>query len=138
MGGRGARLGTYFWKGKQHKYGDEYKSVLQVSNIKYVVPVQGSVTAPMETMTKGRVYATVDQTRDIVKSITYYDSSNKRMKQIDINGVPHKIDGVPTIPHTHLGYIHDENGTRKPTPKEAKMIAKVVTIWQNKGKIGKK
>ena len=79
-------------------------------------------------MTRGRVYVTVNQENNI-KAITYYDSSNKRTKQIDITGNKHVLRGVPTIPHTHLGYEHDEKGTRNPMIKEKKMIERVKGLW---------
>ncbi len=41
-------------------------------------------------------------------SLIYYQSSNKRVKQIDLNR-PYK--GV--ISHTHHGYLHNENDTAK-------------------------
>lgn len=85
----------------------------------------------METMTKGRVYATVDS-KDNVKYISYYDKKNKRYKQIDLTGKPHIIEGKPTLPHTHRGYIHDEHGPRVPSAKEQRMIDKVLKIWENK------
>lgn len=87
---------------------------------------------PMETMTHGRVYATVDKEGN-VKAISYYDKNNKRYKQIDIIGPKHKINGKAELPHTHKGYIHDEHGTRLPTSKEQKMIDRVLKTWQNKG-----
>ena len=53
MGGRGSSTGV-----SDHgiPYGREYHSLLTVGNIKFVVKLSGSTTAPMETMTKGRVY----------------------------------------------------------------------------------
>lgn len=42
------------------KYGSEYTTVYQSGNIKFVKPNAGSTTAPMETMTKNRVYVTLD------------------------------------------------------------------------------
>ena len=59
----------------------------------------GSVTAPMETITKNRVYATIDKNGDI-KHITFYDTYGERVKQIDVKGRPH--NGI--MPHAHLGY----------------------------------
>lgn len=37
-------------------------------------------------------------------------------------------------PHSHYGYLHDENGTRKPDASDRAIIDKVNRIWQNKGK----
>lgn len=131
MGGRGSSSGMSK-KGK--KYGTEYETLYQSGNIKFVRYNEGAATAPFETMTKGRVYVTVSKDNKL-KSITYHDKNNKRYKQVDI-GHPHKVDGVPTIPHTHKGYEHDEKGTYSTSPRESKMIERVVSTWYNY--IGKK
>lgn len=88
----------------------------------------GSAKTPMETMTKGRVYVLVvnKKTGAKLKSITYYDNSLKRSKQIDLDH-PHQGEN----PHTHLGYIHDEYGTRKLTTKEKRLVAFVYRTWDN-------
>ena len=81
-------------------------------------------------MTKGRVYATVNSKNEI-KAITYYDKSGKRYKQIDVTGIPHKIDGKPTLPHTHKGYTHNEKGDYTLSLKEQNMVDRVTKIWYN-------
>ena len=82
MGGRGAGSGTSV-RGKP--YGSEYKTVCQSGNIKFVRYNEGKLaTAPMETMTRGRVYVTVND-NDTLKFISYYDAMNKRVKQIDLD-----------------------------------------------------
>ena len=129
MGGRGASSGKYRYGGKWHIYGDEFHTVAQYRNIKFVKVNSGANRTPMETMTNGRVYVTVGD-NDVLKSITYYTGSGKRRKQIDLDHY-HKIDGKPEKPHSHLGYVHDENGTRPPNKKEQKMIARVMRIWYN-------
>ena len=131
MGGRGASSGiSRNKKGEQkHRYGTEYSTVYQYDNIKFVKKNEGSNSAPMETMTRGRVYVTLNDDNE-PKFITYYDKNNKRYKQIDLNR-PHKIDGVPTLPHTHKGYEHDEKGTHKLSNKEQKMVDRVKKIWHN-------
>lgn len=127
MGGRGSSSGVSV-KGKS--YGSEYKSLLTYGNIKFVVPIEGSTTAPMETMTKNRVYVTLDKTGE-PKFISYYDSENKRKKQIDLQ---HLHKGVK--PHTHHGYEHNENDSAKGaanlTTKERKMVDKVDEVWKEK------
>lgn len=130
MGGRGASSGRYK-RGKQwHTYGDEFHTIHQFRNIKFVKINEGANTAPMETMTNGRVYVTVGN-NDQLKSISYYSGSGKRKKQIDLDH-NHTIDGVSVNPHVHLGYNHDELGSRVPNKKELKMIDRVFRIWQNK------
>lgn len=132
MGGRGASSGVNV-KGKE--YGTEFVTLHQSGNIKFVQTAEGASKTPMETMTKGRVYATVNSSGTL-KSITYYDKHNKRFKQIDIAGVPHTIDGVPVLPHVHKGYLHNEKGDRHVSEKERKMIERITRIWYNKQKRG--
>lgn len=129
MGGRGASSGM---SAKGKVYGTEYTTLYQSGNIKYVRYNDGAATAPMETMTKGRVYATIDYKGDI-KHISFYDKNNKRYKQIDLDHY-HKVDGGKEKPHTHYGYIHDENGTRRPNEKERKIIDRVYNRWHNREK----
>lgn len=74
MGGRGASSGI---SDKGKRYGTEYKTVLQSGNIKFVKKNEGSVSSPLETQSKGRVYVTVGKD-DELKSISFYDSENER------------------------------------------------------------
>lgn len=126
MGGRGSSSGISV-KGKP--YGSEYTTLYKSGNIKFVRHNSGSATAPMETMTKGRVYVTVDDKNNL-KAITYHDTENKRNKQIDLDK-PHQ--GMK--PHTHHGYFHNENdssrGAANLTAEERRMIDKVKEIWYN-------
>lgn len=124
MGGRGASSGI---SDKGKTYGTEYTTLYQSGNIKFVRYNGGSAKTPMETMTQGRVYVTVNE-RGAVKNITYYDRENKRYKQIDL-GHTHIVDGKPEDPHTHKGYWHDENGTYRLSAKEKKIIERVIRIW---------
>lgn len=126
MGGRGSSSGI---SDHGKVYGSEYRTVAQFGNVKVVKVEGGSVTAPMETMTKGRVYATLDRQNDI-KHITFYDSDNERVRQIDVKG--HKHGGVER--HRHEGYEHDEYGTGKLNPKHEKLVNNVLEKWENKRK----
>lgn len=127
MGRRGASSGVSV-KGKP--YGSEYHAVLKDGNVKFVKANDGSATAPLETMTRGRVYVTVNES-DQLKFISYYDTSNRRVKQIDLDK-PHK--GVS--PHTHHGYNHSENDSTKGfanlTTEEKKLLEKINRIWHNR------
>ena len=127
MGGRGSASGM---SSKGKAYGTEYTALYQSGNIKFVRYNNGAATAPMETMTKDRVYATVDYKGD-VKHISFYDKENKRYKQIDLDHY-HKVDGNKEKPHTHMGYIHDEKGTRIPNSGERKIIENILDEWYNK------
>lgn len=71
------------------------KQLYQTGNIKFVSYNNGSATAPMETMTDGRVYAVVN-TKNEIKSISYYDKNKKRYKQID-TGHLHNVNGKRLI-----------------------------------------
>ena len=123
MGGRGAASGVSV---KDKKYGTEFHTVYKSGNIKFV-KYNGSTSAktPQETMTKGRVYVTVNNLNKPV-SITYYDRNNKRERQIDLE---HSHNGKQ--PHTHHGYNHDENGTTGLSVKERKMVDRVTELWYN-------
>ncbi len=128
MGGRGSSSGASK-SGK--KYGTEYKTVYKSGNIKFVVALQGSNTAPMETMTSGRIYVTVDKNKNEPKFITYYDKHNMRYKQIDLQHY-HKINGVPEKPHVHKGYEHNEHGDYSTFAKEQRMVDRVLKTWYNR------
>lgn len=131
MGGRGASSGGRHLKdGTYLKYGSEYRTVLKSGNIKFVKSNSGSTNAPLETMTRGRVYVTVYGNNEL-KFISYYGKDNKRRKTIDLTK-PHK--GI--LPHTHHGYEHAENdsakGFAKLTEKEKRMVARVKALWYNR------
>lgn len=124
MSGRGASSGISE-KGKP--YGTEYTTLYKSGNIKFVrYNDSKSAKTPMETMTKGRVYVTVNAKNE-VSSITYHDKENKRNKQIDLL---HEHNGKK--PHAHHGYIHDEHGTANLTTEERKMVDRVKKLWYNK------
>ncbi len=125
MGGRGASSGI----SKAGKvYGSEYKTLHTSGNIKFVSKVSRDVETLMETKTNGRVYATVGGS-DLI-SITYFDTSNKRVKTIDLKHVHKKMK-----PHVHHGYEHNEKdgkkGASKPNEKERRMIERVYKEWYN-------
>lgn len=126
MGGRGASSGI---SDKGKKYGTEYETLKTDGNIKFVrFKDSGSAKTPQETMTKGRVYVTVNA-RDVPIAITYY-GEGKRVKTIDLT---HVHAGMK--PHTHHGNIHNENdgpkGATNLTTKELKMVERILKIWYN-------
>lgn len=134
MGGRGSSSGTSV-KGK--KYGTEYRSLLTYQNIKFIVQrdQSHSLTAPMETMTRGRIYALIDEYGNI-KSIDYYDNDNKRFKQIDLTH-EHKIRGIYTKPHIHHGYNHAEyesskSGASNLSSEEWKIVYMAKNVWKGR------
>lgn len=116
-------------KGKP--YGSEYTALYQSGNIKFVrYNDSKSAKTPMETMTRGRVYVTINAKGNLA-AITYYDKANRRTKQIDLDK-PH----MGISPHAHHGYKHSENDTAKGyarlTPEEKRMVDRVRRIWQNR------
>lgn len=127
MGGRGASSGI---SNNGKTYGSEYHSVLAVGEIKFVKKNEGSASAPLETMTKKRVYVTVNA-KDELKFISFYDENNKRYKTIDLDHY-HMVQGTKAKPHIHLGYIHNENGDDLPTAEDSNLIDKVRNLWQNR------
>ncbi len=127
MGGRGSSSGVSV-SGK--RYGTEYKALAQFGEVKVIKHVgKGAVTAPMETVTKGRIYATVDDSGDI-KHITFYDSYGEREKQIDVKGKPH--NGL--LPHVHVGYEHNEIADRDLTDYERSFVNDLLKHWETKRK----
>lgn len=132
MGGRGASYGySDNEKGKAKKYGTEYSTLAQMGNVKFVkYNLADEAKSPMETKTKGRVYATIDKDND-VKYISFYDSNGERIKQIDVKGKSHKELGVP---HVHVGYEHDEHGTRSISEEEKKTVKHILDYWEKKRK----
>ena len=128
MGGRGASSGI---SDKGKPYGSEYRTVYQSGNIKFVTPNDGQVKAPLETMTSGRVYVTIGSDGE-PRYISYYDKTNKKQKQIDLKGNPHTINGRKELPHTHKGYLHDENGSFALSWKEQKIVERVQKTWYNR------
>lgn len=127
MGGRGSSSGI---SDKGKAYGTEYSTLYQSGNIKFVKINNGSATPPMETMTEGRIYVNVSGNNNL-KSITYYDKNNKRFKQIDLDHA-HKINEKLEQPHKHKGYLHNEKGDYSVSPKEQKMVDRVIKTWYNK------
>lgn len=126
MGGRGSSSGMSD-KGKM--YGSQYRTILKDGNVKFVEANDRHVESLFETQTKGRVYVTVGG-NDLLR-ITYYDTQNRRTKQIDLN---HTHKGME--PHTHHGYNHNERdgikGASNLTPDEKKMVERVRKIWYNR------
>ena len=126
MGGRGASSGM---SDSGKRYGTEFRTIAQDGEVKYVKYNGNNVTAPMETMHFGRIYATLDKDND-VKHITFYDSNGERTKQIDLKGKAH--NGL--LPHVHIGYEHNEIGDRDLNEKERKTVEKILNTWEKRRK----
>lgn len=129
MGGRGASSGI---SSDGKPYGSEYRTLLKKGNIKFIEQVANtSINAPMETMSENRIYVTLGKDKE-PKVITFYDYQKRRFKHIDIKGKAHRIDGKLELPHKHLGYIHDENGSYRTSNIDKKIIEHVLKIWENR------
>ena len=124
-GGRGSSSGI---SSKGNLYGSQYNTLHVAGNVKFIEKVTRESETVMETMTKGRVYASVAGNQ--VVKITYFDNDNKRVKTIDLD-FPHK--GM--LPHVHHGYLHNENDSEKGaatlTPKEKDLVEAVQKEWYN-------
>ena len=137
MGGRGASAGgKYIYNGKEHEYGDEYTTVLEYKNIKFITYNDSTAAkSPAETRTTGRIYVTIDGSNE-PKYISLYDQHGMLKEQIDLKGKAHWNDGIKyDPPHIHLGLNHKESGFRGiPTKGEQKLIDMVRDLWNNKDK----
>lgn len=102
----------------------DFESLAQFGNIKVVRSIDRTLRAPRVARTKGRVYATIDNTGDI-RYITFYNSEGEKKKQIDVKGRSHNGVGVP---HTHEGLDHDA-GFHEPSNKEQEVIDKALSSW---------
>lgn len=127
MGGRGSSSGM---SNSGKPYGTEFSPLLTAGNIKFVrYKDSKSAKTPQETVTKGRVYVTVNKDNTL-KSITYYDNEGKRTKSIDLT---HKHNKLSL--HVHHGYNHNENDGKKGAtnlnPDEKRMVERVKKIWYN-------
>ena len=124
MGGRGASSGL---SEKGRFYGSDYHTLYQNGNIKYVTKTsRNDSDSLMETMTKGRIYATVNGGE--VKGITLFDHNNRRAKFIEKDGRTGKW-------HAHYGYEHNEYSLKEHeelTPSDRKLLDDVIKKWNNR------
>lgn len=125
MGGRGASSGI---SDAGMKYGEEFKSIFRVDNIKFVQSrLFKNVKVPLETMSafRNRVYVTVNS--DGPKSILFYNKSGKLKRQIDLT---HRHMGE--MPHVHEGDVtnHHKKFRIPLTKSDYYYIKKVQRIWE--------
>ena len=85
MGGRGASSGI---SDSGKRYGAEYTTIAQFGNIKVIRTNDGGAKAPMETMTQGRIYATVDKFNDI-KYITFHEHCHIHITVMSMMNMEH-------------------------------------------------
>lgn len=137
MGGRGAASGASYPKGgKMLNYGDEFRTVFAIDNIKFVVnKLPGRTQAPMETQTPNRVYVTLNKDTMKPQYIDFNDENGKRYKQIDIDGKPHYVmqNGKKVSlgkTHVHFGYEHNENGDSALSQADKNYVKKIKKLWR--------
>ena len=145
MGGRGASSGTYTWRGKTWNYGQEYtgifkgnrfnalsdadKRFLLENNIKFIKSNGKSLSAPMETMTNGRIYVAVNRNNQI-KHVVFFDAENKRIRQIDVEYENKVISSI----HAHNGYDVPHGGKHeKLTGAEGRLMKGILDFWKRNG-----
>ena len=123
MGGRGARFGI---SEKGNKYGSQYHALLESGKIKFVSKNTRQSEDLMDTMTAGRIYATVGGD-DIIR-ITLFDSANKRNKVIEKDKRSGKW-------HVHKGYNHAEYSAKVHNDlsvSDRQLLDKVQRLWKNR------
>ncbi len=142
MGGRGASIGIYIWRGRSWYYGEEYtgifkgkkftklsdedKQFLLGNKIKFIKSKGDSLRAPLETMTSGRIYVSVNK-ENRPKYITFYDDDNARTRQIDIE----YQKGTITSIHAHTGYNSPHGGSHeKLTGAEGRLVKRILDFWK--------
>lgn len=126
MGGRGASSGI---SNKGKVYGTEYSTILKSGNIKFVKKNRKDAEELIETITKGRIYVTLNSKGE-PSQIYYFNNELKRNRRVDITQWHQKIK-----PHTH-NYEEKINkngkkGVSKLTTEEKKMVDRVKKLWYN-------
>lgn len=128
MGGRGAASGrAYGNKGclGRFAYGDEFRTVLQVDNVKFVeYRLADEAKIPLETQSanKGRIYVVLKR-GNVLKSIATYDENGVIDRHIDLDH-----DHGQGIPHLHRW----DGFQRKPAKIEKsdlRLCERVKKIW---------
>lgn len=127
MGGRGASSGT---SENGNPYGSQYHVLYQSGNIKFVSKNERESETLMETMTAGRVYAVIGG--DEVTSIIYFDKNNKRAKEIDLTPPEHNGLLPPYAQGLLSPGVRQGRDELNLTPKEAKMVERVLRTWDNR------
>ena len=129
MGGRGASSGM---SEKGNPYGSQYQTVAESGNIKFITGKAVKPEELLETMTRGRVYVLLNS-KDNIKSITYFDNENKRSRVVEIDHGHQKMKE-----HVHIGYERPKRNGKsyatKPTAKDREMIDRVSKIWDSRKK----
>lgn len=138
MGGRGATNATYLLNGKAHKYGDEYRAVGQVGEVKFVVMLEQEraiggdsrvpgVKAPTDSMTPGRIYATISLKTNELHSLSFIGADGKQAKRLDYR--EHRGMKI----HVHEDY-NGRGNIREPNEDELRMAHAMLGIFNSEYK----
>ncbi len=122
MGGRGASSGR---SRHGNEYGTQYKKLFERGAVKFVTKTSRQSEPLMETMTKGRIYATIGGNN--INAITFFDNKNRRAVVLE-------RDKKTDTWHKHYGYEHAERGKNHETLNDAdkEVIAKIKQMWNNR------
>lgn len=143
MGGRGAASAAannskYKYRGKEWEYGQEYTTVFEHDNIKYVKRNEGAASTPLETSVDpirkpdGRIYVTISSDNK-VRYISFYDENGLKTKTLDLNDHYHYNKDKTinyTKNHAHFGRNHNELGDDFLTKEERTLAAKIMRNWR--------
>ena len=123
MGGRGAASGT---SNAGYRYASEYKTLIQLDNIKVLQKNWGAAVLPQETMSAGkqRVYAIGNKSGEL-KSIGFYAADGRLKRQIDAD---HAHDRQK--PHVHEGFFHSRDSYPM-TKSDWAYYRKVLRVWNS-------
>ena len=125
MGGRGASSGM---SDRGNPYGSQWHDILLpngeplvAGNMKFIEGNPKPREEPLETMTRGRIYAEIGKKGDVVR-LHFYGDDGRRTKRIDTDS----HDGI--MPHVQEGYMEAEL-TRALTAGERELLAEARRIW---------
>ena len=131
MGSRGSASGIIV-ASIQSSFTEEYHCVCKYKNIKFIIQNDNVITVPLETMEPGLIYVIIGAD-GTVNYIIFYRRDGRRYKQIDIDHHHHIDKGIDLgIRHVHLGYFHNENGTRPMTLGESRLVEFVLKFWRKR------
>ena len=131
MGSRGSASGI-FVASIQSSLTEEYRCVYKYKNITFIIRNDNVISVPLETMEPRLIYVIIGPD-GTVNYIIFYLRDGRKYKQIDIDHHHHIDKGIDLgIRHVHLGYFHNENGTRPMTLGESILVEFVLKLWRNR------
>jgi len=130
MGGRGSASAKRnpYGKHNQFIYGDEFRSILYVDNIKFVkytIAINEKIPLETQSASRKRVYVIVRDDGKL-KSIATYSKDGLIDRQIDIDR-----DHGKGIPHLHL-WVNGKRVDGQLSNADIKLYERVKNIWTQK------